>query len=87
MSPLPNDVAQDAADKAVDRVFKLLFGVDLDNQDSINEFRADLAHIRRWRRLTDRIGGTTVAIIVASFVTGTISLLYQGAQALLGRHQ
>lgn len=84
MSPLPN-VAQDAADKAVDRVISLLFGVDLASQESVNEFRADLAHVRRWRKLTEQIGGTAVAVIVASIVTGIVTLVIQGVNAVFGK--
>ena len=44
------DIARRAADQAIERVFKLLFGVDLEEQAQINEFRADLEHMRRQAR-------------------------------------
>jgi hypothetical protein len=79
-------LAQCAADRAVDRVFKLLFGVDLDDQAQINEFRTDMQHIRKLRRLSDKIGATTVAVFVAALVTGVIGVLWSGVLRIVRGH-
>jgi hypothetical protein len=80
------DIARRAADQAIDRVFKLLFGVDLEEQAQINDFRADLEHMRRMRKLSERVGFTIVAVVVGTVVTGFITLIVQGFTKIFGGH-
>jgi hypothetical protein len=79
-------LAQRAADKAVDRVFSLLFGVDLDDQEHINEFRADLGHMRRLRKLSEKVGTTSLIVFVSALATGVISVLWKGLSKIFGGH-
>lgn len=79
-------IAQCAADKAVERVFSLLFGVDMNDQEQINEFRADLTHIRRLRKLSDRVGATTLIVFVSALATGVITILMKGLGRIFGGH-
>lgn len=77
-------IAQRAADQAVDRVFKLLFGVDLNDQAQINEFRNDMLHARKLRRLSDKVGATTLVVVVGTLVSGIIGALVIGVSFILG---
>lgn len=65
---MAEDAAERAADKTVRELFRLL-GVDIASQDQLNEFRADLVHARKMRRLWDRAGGHVLMIII-SIATG-----------------
>ena len=49
--PCDNPTCQDAADRAVKKVFAIL-GVDVDKPESVEEFREDLRLYRDWE--TDR---------------------------------
>lgn len=80
------DIARRAAEQAIERVFTLLFGVDLEEQAQINDFRADLEHMRRIRKLSERVSFTAVAVVVASAVTGLITMIIQGVSKLFGGH-
>ena len=77
-------VARRAADQAVDRMVRILFGVDLNNQEQINEFHHDLLHVRKLRRLSDKIGATAVVVVVGTFVSGIIGAIAIGVSFMLG---
>ena len=58
-------VGKKAAREVMHETFKML-GVDLENQSEINHFRADLVHVRSWRRLMEAIRHKAIlAVIVA----------------------
>ena len=80
------DIARRAAEQTIERVFTLLFGVDLEEQAQINEFRADLDHMRRMRKLSERVGFTIVAVVVGTIVTGFATLVVQGFSKIFGGH-
>ncbi|HNG04736.1 MAG TPA: hypothetical protein PLQ71_22865 [Nitrospira sp.] len=50
--PCDNPTCQDAADRAVKKVFAIL-GVDVDKPESVEEFREDLRFGKRMRRAAD----------------------------------
>lgn len=50
--PCDNLTCQDAADRAVKKVFAIL-GVDVDKPESVEEFREDLRFGKRMRRAAD----------------------------------
>lgn len=64
-------IADQAAHKAVHETFRL-FGVDTDSQQSVNEFRADLVHARKIRRLWDGAGGRVFGGLLLAFLIGGI---------------
>lgn len=68
LARMAEDAAERGAYKAVHELFRLL-GVDISSQDQLNEFRADLIHARKMRRLWDRAGGHVLMIII-SVATG-----------------
>lgn len=78
------DIARRAAEQTIERVFTLLFGVDMEEQAQINEFRADLEHMRRMRKLSERVSFTAVAVVVASGVTGVITLIFKATSKFFG---
>lgn len=65
-------VAREAADEAVSSTFRAL-GVDLNDQQQVNEFRSDLIWARRNRRLHEQVGGRALLTIV-SILTGAFLL-------------
>lgn len=65
-------IAQSAAEAAVHQIFRL-FGVDTEDQDSVNAFRADLVHARKMRRIWDGAAGRiTLGIVIAIVVAGVV---------------
>jgi len=63
---------QDAADRAVKKVFAIL-GVDIDKPESIEEFREDLRFGRKLRKAADHgtmafVGTVVVGLCVAAWV-------------------
>lgn len=47
-------------------------GVDIDDQDSLNAFRADLVYARRQRRLSERAKLIALRTVVTAVVTGAV---------------
>lgn len=68
-------LAHSAARLAVRETFKL-FGLDIDDQDAVNAFRADLIYARRLRKMSDGASNITFKIIVGSIVVGISSLMF-----------
>jgi hypothetical protein len=61
-------VARMSAQSAVHETFRHL-GVDLNDQQQVNEFRADLVWSRRNRKMSEQVGGRALLTIV-SIATG-----------------
>jgi len=57
-----NPMCQEAADRAVKKVFAIL-GVDIDKPESVEEFREDLRFGKRMRRAADHGALAVVALI------------------------
>lgn len=65
-------IAEEAACKAVRQTFRL-FGVDTNDQNSVNDFRSDLVHARKMRRMWDgATGRVSMGIIVAVSIAGIV---------------
>jgi len=70
-------LADIAAHEAVKNVFTL-FGVDVEDQTSVNCFRSDLVYARKMRRASEKVGiamiwaivGGAVVVVGTIFVTG-----------------
>lgn len=71
-----NPTCQDAADRAVKKVFAIL-GVDIDKPESVEEFREDLRFGRRMRKAADHgllaIVGLIIIGLGAAVWAGIIS--------------
>lgn len=74
-----NPTCQDAADRAVKKVFAIL-GVDIDKPESVEEFREDLRFGKKMRRIADH--GTMAFIGVVAI--GFASLIWIGIQEKFG---
>ncbi len=68
------EVAEAAAHEAVRETFRLL-GVDIDDQASVNAFRADLVYARKLRRMGDRAGTAAFRAIVTVAITAAAAWL------------
>ncbi len=77
------EVAEAAAAKAVHDTFRL-FGVDTNDQASVNEFRSDLVFVRRQRKLSETVRGKVILVIVGAIAVFGMSLVWTGIKAKFG---
>lgn len=75
-------IAKDAADQAI-RDFCKLLGVDIAEQDDINEFRADLVHARKMRKIWERGWGQAFKMFVGAVSGGTIVAMWDTIKSKL----
>ena len=59
-----------------------MLGFDLDNKP---EMRADMAHLRRWRKSVDQAGSFGLKAFVTIACTGLAGALCLGIKAMLGK--
>ncbi len=69
-APCPDEACQDAADRAVKKVFAIL-GVDVDKPESVEEFREDLRFGKRMRKAADRGWLALIGVITAGLAAAT----------------
>lgn len=81
---IARDAAKLAAKDAIAQTFRL-FGLDITDQDQVNEFRADLIHARRLRKLSDRVSVVMVWSIGGGIVAGALMVFWDGIRAALGK--
>jgi hypothetical protein len=79
VSNCDNPQCQEAADRAVKKVFAIL-GVDIDKPESVEEFRADLRFGKKMRRAADH----GFFAIVGMIVLGLGAALWAGIVTKLG---
>ena len=70
-------VAEAAAHKAVAQTFALL-GVDIYDQDSLNDLRDTLLHARKIQRLSERAGFMAAMAVVGAIVSGALAFMWAG---------
>src|ERR1700760_2094114 len=58
------------------------FGI---NDDDRKELRADLQHLRRWRRSVEQVQSYTFKAVVTVIVTGFIGAIWLGVKVVLGK--
>lgn len=58
------------------------FGI---NEDDRRELRADLSHLRRWRKSVEQAQSYTFRAIITVIVTGLLGLVWLGIKATFGR--
>jgi len=73
------EIASMAAKEAVRDVFKL-FGVDTAQTESVNDFRADLIHLRRARRMVGRMGSAAFVALAAAGALGLVALVWDAVR-------
>jgi hypothetical protein len=79
VSNCDNPNCQEAADRAVKKVFAIL-GVDIDKPESVEEFREDLRFGKRMRKAADH----GFLALVGLFVVGLGAIIWAGIIAKLG---
>jgi hypothetical protein len=57
------------------------FGI---NEDDRRELRADLSHLRRWRKSVEQVQNCTFRAIITVTVTGLLGLVWLGIKAAFG---
>ena len=78
------EAAELAAKDALAQTFRL-FGLDIFDQDQVNEFRADLIYARRLRKLSDRVSVVMVWSVGGGIVAGALMMFWDGIKAALGK--
>jgi hypothetical protein len=58
------------------------FGI---NEDDRRELRADLSHLRRWRRSVEQAQSYTFRAIITVIVTGFLGAVWLGIKATFGK--
>ncbi len=76
-----NPTCQEAADRAVKKVFAIL-GVDVDKPESVEEFREDLRFGKRMRRAADH----GLLALVGLVVIGLGAAVWAGIVSKVGGH-
>ncbi len=79
--PCDNPTCQEAADRAVKKVFAIL-GVDVDKPESVEEFREDLRFGKRMRRAADH----GLLALVGLVVIGLGAAVWAGIVSKVGGH-
>jgi hypothetical protein len=79
MSTCNNPQCQEAADRAVKKVFAIL-GVDIDKPESVEEFREDLRFGKKLRKAADHGFMAFVGVVAVAIA----SAIWFGIQAKLG---
>ena len=79
MSGCNNPQCQEAADRAVKKVFAIL-GVDIDKPESVEDFRQDLRFGKRMRKAADHGFMAFVGVVAMAIA----SAIWFGIQAKLG---
>ena len=78
-----NTMCQEAADRAVKKVFAIL-GVDVDKPESVEEFRADLRFGKRLRKAADHGTLALIGVVAVGFAAavwaGIVSNVRGGGQ-------
>lgn len=76
---------EDDLDEVVLRTLTTLltsFGMD---ETDRTELRADLVHLRRWRKSVESAQGMTFKVVVGAIVSGLVGATWLGIKALLGK--
>lgn len=71
-------IAQEAGEAGAKSALKVTFqllGVDIENVEHVNDFRANLDHARRWRKLIEAAGRKAFLTVVgAAAILGAVIL-------------
>jgi hypothetical protein len=78
---LHRDDVDAIAQKAVATTL-MSFGLDDDDR---RELRADLEHLRRWRKSVEQVQSYTFKAVVTIVVTGVLGAIWLGVRVVLGK--
>lgn len=78
------DIAERAAEKNARKIFQNL-GVDIEDQKSLNRFRADLVHAHKMRRWTEGTAARMWMVLLAVVTLGLVKFIWDAIQAGLGK--
>ena len=70
-------LADRSADRAVRQTFRM-FGVDTDDQDSVNAFNSDLKFARELRKTSEGISSKILMVIIGVAVIGAMTAMMKG---------
>ncbi|HEY0185684.1 MAG TPA: hypothetical protein VGC09_23015 [Rhodopila sp.] len=76
-------IAEDAAQKAVEQTFRLL-GIDLRDQGGVNALRDDLSYVRRQREARESLGAETRKGVIAGILQGAAWAVMGAITAMAG---
>jgi len=68
-------IAEEAAKKAVKQSMEMLFGVDVNEKEEVDDLREDLMRMRRMRKLGDRVGFTALIAMTTLVVSDATSFI------------
>ena len=80
-------IAQAAANRAAEKALRDLFralGIDIIDQQSLNDFRADLVFTRRSRRFRQHAATRAGMVAVGVAVVGLMAAAWEGVKTHLG---
>lgn len=69
--------ARIAAQETLHQTFRM-FGVDTENQDSVNEFRSDLVFAREMRKTTKGVKSRIFMVVVGVITLGAFTAMIKG---------
>ena len=70
-------IADKSASAAVRQTFRM-FGVDTDDQDSVNDFRDDLVFARELRKTTKGVQRKILMVVVGAIALGAFAAMVKG---------
>lgn len=65
-------------------VATILTGFGIEEEERL-EFKADLSHLRRWRKSAEQAGSYGLKVIVSVLVTGFLGAVWMGVKVALGK--
>jgi len=75
------EVVSDAVGNAITATL-LKFGIE---EEDRKEIRADLQHLRKWRKSVEGAQSLTFKAIIATLVSGFLGLVWMGVKTFLGK--
>jgi hypothetical protein len=65
--------------------FLILFGIEVGDHREPRELRADLIHLRRWRKSAEQMQSYTMKTVITAIVVGGLGVLWLGIKTMLGK--
>ena len=77
------DIAARAAKTAVEGVLETL-GIDVTDAGEIRHFQANMMHLTRWRRMSQKVGMAVILTVVALATGGVVKVFWEGVKTKTG---
>lgn len=75
-----DEVLEEIISRAISQAFTAI-GIDVSDRQAL---KADMAHLRRWRKSVEQAQNLTMRTVITVLVTGVAGVAWMGIQALLG---